>query len=126
MGWVVNTMPQPLCPQERPSTPRIGDWMGLRAGLDRCGRPPTRRDSISGPPSRSESLYRLSCPGSGRVRTKQLISSLGLRAQQQSVTCNRTVLCTVVCVNGKGHHLTVGQYCTEPRDTSERPIICLL
>ena len=48
----------------RPGTHCIGGWMGPRAGLDGCGktRPPT---GIRSPdrPARSESLYRLSCPG---------------------------------------------------------------
>ena len=47
------------------STHCIGGWVGLRAGLDRCGksRPPTGIRS-SDRPTRSESLYRLSYPGS--------------------------------------------------------------
>ena len=46
MGWVVNATPQPLYPRERPSTYCIGDWVGPRAGLDRCGksRPPPGLD----------------------------------------------------------------------------------
>ena len=38
MGWVVNATPRPLYPRERPGTHCIGDWVGLRAGLDRCGK----------------------------------------------------------------------------------------
>ena len=42
MGWVVNATPRSLYPRTRPGTHCTGDWMGLRAGLDRCGksRPP--------------------------------------------------------------------------------------
>jgi hypothetical protein len=29
-------MPLPVYSQERPGTHYIGDWVGLRAGLDRC------------------------------------------------------------------------------------------
>jgi hypothetical protein len=38
MGWVVNVTPRPLYPQERPGTHCIGCWVGLRAGLDWCGK----------------------------------------------------------------------------------------
>jgi len=37
MGWVVNATFRPLYPRERPVTHCIGDWVGLEAGLDRCG-----------------------------------------------------------------------------------------
>jgi hypothetical protein len=42
MGWVVNATPRPLYPRERPGTRCIGGCVGLRAGLDGCGksRPP--------------------------------------------------------------------------------------
>ena len=42
MGWVVNVTPRPLYPRERPGICCIVGWVGLRAGLDRCGkfRPP--------------------------------------------------------------------------------------
>jgi len=64
MGWVVNDTPRPLYPRERPGTHCIGGWVGHRAGLNGCGRSlPT---GIRSPdrPARSESLYRLSYPGS--------------------------------------------------------------
>jgi len=64
MGWVVNATLRPLYPRERPCSHCIGGWVGPRAGLDGCGksRPPA---GIRSPdrPARSESLYRLSCPG---------------------------------------------------------------
>jgi hypothetical protein len=42
LGWVVNATPEPLCHRKRPGTYCIGGWVGLRAGLDGCGksRPP--------------------------------------------------------------------------------------
>jgi hypothetical protein len=60
----VNATPWPLFPQERPGTHCIGGWVGLRAGLDRCGkfRPPQGFDPDR--PAHSESLYRLSYLGS--------------------------------------------------------------
>jgi len=38
-------------PRERPGTHCTGGWMGLRAGLDRCGNSRPHRDSIPGPSS---------------------------------------------------------------------------
>jgi len=64
MGWVVNATPRLLYLRERPSTHCIGSWVGLRAGLDRCGKSRLHRDSIPGCAARSESLYRLSFAGS--------------------------------------------------------------
>ena len=51
-----------LCLRERPVTHCIGGWVGLAAGLDECRKSRPHRDSISGPSTRSESLYRLSYP----------------------------------------------------------------
>jgi hypothetical protein len=50
-GWMVNTTPRPLYPQERPGTHCIGGWVGPRAGLDVCEKSRPHRDSIPGPPS---------------------------------------------------------------------------
>ena len=50
-----------LPPEKRPGTHFIEGWVGLRAGLDGCGKPRPDWDSIR--PARSESLYRLSYPG---------------------------------------------------------------
>ena len=50
-GWVVNSTPRPLYPRERPGTHCIGDWVGPRAGLDRCGKPLPDRHWIPGPSS---------------------------------------------------------------------------
>jgi len=38
MGWVVNATARPLYLLERRGTHCIGGWVGLRAGLDGCGR----------------------------------------------------------------------------------------
>ena len=38
-------------PRERPGTHCAGGWVGLRAGLDRCGKSRSQRDSIPGPSS---------------------------------------------------------------------------
>ena len=39
MGWVVNATLRPLYPRETPGTHCLEGWLGLRAGLDRCGKP---------------------------------------------------------------------------------------
>ena len=64
MGWVVNAMPRPFYPRERPSTHCTRGWVGPRAGLDGCGKypPPTGIQSADRSP-RSQSIYRLSYPG---------------------------------------------------------------
>ena len=36
--WVVSTTPRPLYPRERSRTHCIAGWVGLRAGLDWCGK----------------------------------------------------------------------------------------
>ena len=45
-------------PRERPGTHCTGGWVGLRAGLDRCGKSRPHRDSIPGP----SSLYEVAIP----------------------------------------------------------------
>jgi len=55
---VVNATPRPLYPRERPGTHCTGGWVGIRAGLDGCGKFLPHRDAISGPSNPSESLYR--------------------------------------------------------------------
>ena len=54
--------PGRLYPRERPGSHCTGGWVGLGAGLDRCGK--SRPTGIRSPdlPARSESLYRLSYP----------------------------------------------------------------
>jgi hypothetical protein len=63
MGRVVDATPRPFYLRERHGTDSIGEWVGSRAGLDRCGK--SRPTGIQSPerPARSESLYRLSYPG---------------------------------------------------------------
>jgi hypothetical protein len=58
-GW---SAPRPC--RFTPGTHRTGGWVGLRPGLDGCGksRPPPGFDPRVSP-ARSESLYRLSYPG---------------------------------------------------------------
>ena len=65
MEWVVIATPRPLYPRVRHGAHCTGGWVGLRAGLDRCGKisPPTGTRSPDRP-DRSESQYRLSYPGS--------------------------------------------------------------
>ena len=48
--------------QERPGTHCTGGWVGLRTGLDRCGK--SRPTGIRSPdrPARRQSLYRLRYP----------------------------------------------------------------
>ena len=48
MGWVLNATPRPLYPRETPGTHCIGGWMGIRVGLDGCGKSRPLRDSIPG------------------------------------------------------------------------------
>jgi len=48
MWWVVNAKPRPLYPWVRPGIQCIGDWVGLRAGLDEYGKSRALWDSIPG------------------------------------------------------------------------------
>ena len=43
--------------RERPGTHSTGGWVGLRAGLDRCGKSRPHRDSIPGPSNPVGSRY---------------------------------------------------------------------
>ena len=63
MEWVVKATPQPLYLQERPRIHCIGSWVGPRANLDGCGNLASTGIRSPDRPARSESLYRLSCPG---------------------------------------------------------------
>jgi hypothetical protein len=54
--------PAAFYPLERPGTHCRGNWVGPRAGLDRCGKSRLHRDSIPDRPARSQSLYRLGYP----------------------------------------------------------------
>jgi len=59
-GWRSASSSGRFLPQKRPSTHCTGGWLGLRAGLDRCGKSRPHRDSIPNRPARNQSLYRLS------------------------------------------------------------------
>ena len=54
--------PTVLSPTKAPGTHSTEGWVGQRACLDGCGKSRPHRDSIPGPSSRSESLYRLLYP----------------------------------------------------------------
>ena len=55
--------PAALPPGKRIGTSCIGGSVGPRTGLDGCGKPRPRRDSIPDRPARRESLHRLSYRG---------------------------------------------------------------
>jgi hypothetical protein len=81
-GWLASH-PGRLYPRERPGTHFTGGLVGPRAGLDRCGKSRPHRVRSPDRPARSESLYRLSCPGPGldkkadkRFRYNAFLSSL--------------------------------------------------
>jgi hypothetical protein len=47
-GWVFNATPWPLYPLELPVTHFVGGPVGLRAGLDGCGKSRRHWDTIPG------------------------------------------------------------------------------
>jgi hypothetical protein len=55
--------PGRFLPRERPGTHCTGDWMGLRAGLNRCGKSRPYRDSIPGPSSPQPVAISTDLPG---------------------------------------------------------------
>jgi hypothetical protein len=71
MGWVVNATPRPFYPREREPVPIVQEagwasepvWTGAENLASTGTRSPDR-------PARSESLYRLSYPGSLNSRNK--------------------------------------------------------
>jgi hypothetical protein len=68
LGWVGGQQHAPAAlPQERTGTHCTGGWVGPRAGLNVCEKFRPRRDFFKtrspDPPARSQSLYRLSYPG---------------------------------------------------------------
>jgi hypothetical protein len=71
MGWVVNATPRPLYPLERHGTHCIGGWVGLRAGLDGCGksRPPPGFDPRTVQPVASRYTV---CPKTYRLAPRNL------------------------------------------------------
>jgi hypothetical protein len=63
MGWVVNATPPPLYFWgKRLFTRYKGGWVGSRAGPSCFGKIRPKRDSISGPSSRKESLNQVRYP----------------------------------------------------------------
>jgi hypothetical protein len=64
MGWVANDTSRPLFPRERPGIHCIGGWVSLRADLERRGKSRPTGTRSPDRPALSESLYRLSYPGS--------------------------------------------------------------
>ena len=56
--------PVALYTRIKPCTHCLGGWVGPRAGLDRCGKSRSNRDSVPGPDRavRIQSVYRLSYP----------------------------------------------------------------
>ena len=50
-GWVVNATPPPLYPGKEKRYAFCRRWVGLRAGLDECGKSRPHRVSIPGPSS---------------------------------------------------------------------------
>jgi hypothetical protein len=50
-SWWSASLPAALPPEERPGTHYTGGTVGLKAGLDGCGKSHPNRDSIPGPSS---------------------------------------------------------------------------
>src|SRR5215469_15988896 len=76
MEGVVNAMPWPLYPRERPGTHCIGGWVGTRDGLDGCGKSCPTGIRYPDRPALSESLDRLSYPGPLEFRYRNADNSL--------------------------------------------------
>jgi hypothetical protein len=74
MGWVVNSTPRPLYPLgKRPGTHCTGAWAGPRARVKGCEKFRPHQDSIPGPSTRSESLYRLRYRGPQKYTSRMWI-----------------------------------------------------
>jgi hypothetical protein len=71
--------PGRLYPQERPCIHCRGGWVGLGAGLDRCGKSRPARIRSPDFPARSESLYRLRYPGNRNEYQVYLLGDKGGR-----------------------------------------------
>ena len=89
---MVNATPRPLYPQERPGADCTGGWVDPRAGLDGCGKSRPHRDSIPGPSSPYESLYRLSSPdysSSNNNNNNNKCCGIKKYTQTEKLTANR-------------------------------------
>ena len=84
MGWVSNATPQPPLPPGRPGNHCTGPCVSPRTGLDGCKISRPHRDSIPGPSSPIDSLYRPNCSivfnvcaavGFGKIREWDSVAS---------------------------------------------------
>ena len=84
--------PAALYTRERPGTHCTGGWVGLRAGLDRCGKSGLHRDSISGPyiPWRGAIPTELSRP----TRAKSAVIHITILAIWKVLTTSGTLVTT--------------------------------
>ena len=81
--------------RERPGTHCTGGWVGLRAGLDRCGKSrPTGIRSMDRP-ARSESLYLLSYPGPLKCHSCYVIKYYIYKTSSQNTTKFISLCCTI-------------------------------
>ena len=82
--------PAATYPRERPGTHCTGGWLGLRAGLDWCGK--SRPTGIRSPdrPARRQSLYRLRYPA--HIGTSKYHQKHNLRWEQQNETRHEITL----------------------------------
>jgi hypothetical protein len=87
-------------PRERPGTHCTGGWVGLRTGLDRCGK--SRPTGIRSPdrPARRQSLYRLRYPAHTvhcnlvQIRTRQ-----AMHVQRNNEARSRNHCCRCQAIN---------------------------
>jgi hypothetical protein len=75
-GGVQSHTPTALYPRERPDTHCTGDWVGPRAGLDRCGKSCLHRDSITGPSNPYPVAIPTEVPGPHNIKLLQGIKSV--------------------------------------------------
>ena len=64
--------PVALYPRERHGTHCTGDWVGLRSGLDSCGKFRPYRDSIPGSSNPQPVAIPTTLPGPGRGKSVQI------------------------------------------------------
>ena len=66
--------PAVLSSRQRPGTHSTEGRVGQRASLDGCGKSRSHRDSIPGPSSPTESLYRLRYPGPPVISSNSFVN----------------------------------------------------